>query len=186
MYSTLPHFVLGFHGCDKSVADEIISHSNNHLEQSTNEYDWLGHGIYFWENNPARALEYATFLKNHPERISKGKRPIVIPAVVGAVIDLGYCLNLLESHSLDVVKESYKILKDFFNPRNRKCLKTWSQREPMNCFGEIWIVLLLKKYIRLTREVAGRLTTAFAACLSRENRFTKVRVSTTRVTSRSA
>lgn len=112
MYSTLPHFVLGFHGCDKTVADEIISHSGKHLERSTNEYDWLGHGIYFWENNPARALEYATFLKGHPERISKGKKPIKTPAVVGAIIDLGYCLNLLEAHSIGVVKQSYEILHD--------------------------------------------------------------------------
>ena len=112
MYSTLPHFVLGFHGCDKSVADEIISHSSKHLERSTNEYDWLGHGIYFWENNPARALEYAAFLKGHPERISKGKKPIKTPAVVGAIIDLGYCLNLLEAHSLDVVKQGYSSLHE--------------------------------------------------------------------------
>lgn len=114
MYSTLPHFVLGFHGCDKSVADEIISHSNKHLERSNNEYDWLGHGIYFWENNPVRALEYATFLKDHPERLSKGKKKIATPAVVGAVIDLGYCLNLLETHSIGVVKQSYKTLHDLY------------------------------------------------------------------------
>jgi len=124
MYSTLPHFVLGFHGCDKTVADEIISHSSKHLERSTNEYDWLGHGIYFWENNPTRALEYATLLKNHPERISKGKKPIAKPAVVGAIIDLGYCLNLLEAHSIGVVKQSYNILHDLYKslgsemPRN--------------------------------------------------------------------
>lgn len=124
MYSTLPHFVLGFHGCDKSIADEVISHDRKHLERSTNSYDWLGHGIYFWENNPARALEYAAFLKDHPERISKGKKQIKTPAVVGAIIDLGYCLNLLEAHSLDVVKQSYKILKDIYKssglelPRN--------------------------------------------------------------------
>lgn len=114
MYSTLPHFVLGFHGCDKTVADEIISHDYKHLERSTNQYDWLGHGIYFWENNPARALEYATFLKNHPERSSKGKKTIKTPAVIGAIIDLRYCLNLLEAHSLDVVKQSYKILRDIY------------------------------------------------------------------------
>jgi hypothetical protein len=124
MYSTLPHFVLGFHGCDKSLADEIISCSNKHLEPSTNVHDWLKHGIYFWEQNPARAMEYATFLKDHPERTSKGKRPIHTPAVVGAIIDLGFCLNLLEAHSLDVVKQGYKSLRNLYKssglemPRN--------------------------------------------------------------------
>jgi hypothetical protein len=124
MYSTLPHFILGFHGCDKSLADEVIACSNTHLQPSTNVHDWLGHGIYFWEQNPARALEYATFLKDHPERTSKGKKPIKTPAVVGAIIDLGFCLNLLEAHSLDVVKQGYKSLRDLYKssglemPRN--------------------------------------------------------------------
>jgi hypothetical protein len=67
MYSTLPHFVLGFHGCDKSVADRIIPSNKLHLQKSKNDYDWLGNGIYFWENDPVRALEYARFLRDHPE-----------------------------------------------------------------------------------------------------------------------
>jgi hypothetical protein len=133
MYSTLPHFVLGFHGCDKIVADEIISHSNKHLERSTNEYDWLGHGIYFWENNPARALEYATFLKDHPERTSKDKKPIAKPAVVGAIIDLGYCLNLLEAHSLDVVKQGYMICAD---RQDWRCRAISAPRGARNCCCE--------------------------------------------------
>ncbi len=24
-----------------------------------NDYDWLGHGIYFWEKNPERAYDFA-------------------------------------------------------------------------------------------------------------------------------
>ena len=62
MYSSLPSFVLGFHGCDKSIGEKIISGTDT-LEHSHNAYDWLGHGAYFWENNPARALEYAKRLK---------------------------------------------------------------------------------------------------------------------------
>ena len=88
MYSVLPSFVLGFHGCDEATADKVFS-GKYRLKQSTNERDWLGSGIYFWENNPQRALEYARHLKNHPEG---GLAPINKPAVIGAVIDLGYCL----------------------------------------------------------------------------------------------
>ena len=71
---------------------------------SNNDYDWLGHGIYFWENNPSRALEYARMIKNHPERV---RAPISKPAVVGAVIDLGKCLNLLEGESIEIVRQGY-------------------------------------------------------------------------------
>jgi len=111
MYSTLPHFILGFHGCDQSVADEIISSSKKHLKTSDNEYDWLGSGIYFWENNPVRALEYAKSLQRYPERSNK---KITKPAVIGAIIDLGYCLNLLETKSIETVAQAYKSLTELY------------------------------------------------------------------------
>lgn len=108
MYSVLPQFILGFHGCDSSIAEAVIKGDINHLPASTNDYDWLGHGIYFWEHNPERALNYAEHLKSYPRRTSKGKKPIKNPAVVGAIIDLGKCLNLLESKSISVVTESFQ------------------------------------------------------------------------------
>ena len=107
MYSNLPNFILGFHGCDEKVAERVLSGRDPHLPGSTNAYDWLGHGIYFWEQNPFRALKYANDVKADPRRTSRGKDPIKIPAVVGAIIDLGNCLNLLESKSIEIVKASY-------------------------------------------------------------------------------
>lgn len=105
MYSVLPSFVLGFHGCDKATAEEVFS-GKTRLKNSTNEWDWLGNGIYFWENNPQRALEYARLLVKHPERCSK---PVKTPAVIGAVIDLGYCVNLLDEKSIRLVKEANEV-----------------------------------------------------------------------------
>lgn len=107
MYKTLPHFVLGFHGCDRDVAEKILHGEKEHLKHSQNDYDWLGNGIYFWENNPERALQYAHQLKKHPVR---GKAIIKHVAVIGAIINLGNCLNLLESESLQTLKASYNIL----------------------------------------------------------------------------
>lgn len=104
MYSILPSFAIGFHGCDKAIAEEILS-GKARLSPSTNAYDWLGHGIYFWENNPKRAEEYAELIKEHPGRC---KEIITEPAVIGAIIDLGHCLNLLDSKNLELVKQSYK------------------------------------------------------------------------------
>lgn len=118
MYSKISNLVLGFHGCDISVYDEVISH-NQPLKESQNEYDWLGHGIYFWEQNPQRAYEWAEILSKRPN--SK----IKTPAVIGAVIDLGYCLNLLDSASISVLKRQYELLKKEFElvgkdlPQNR-------------------------------------------------------------------
>lgn len=106
MYSTRPNIVLGFHGCDKSVVEKVVA-ENEHLHRSANNYDWLGHGVYFWENSPKRALEYAKSLKSNPGRC---KSIVEDPAVIGATIDLGYCLDLLDSFFLDVLKQGYDIL----------------------------------------------------------------------------
>jgi hypothetical protein len=100
-YSVLPSFVLGFHGCDKDVAENVLS-GRAHLRFSRNKYDWLGSGIYFWENSPERALEWARSVQGHGT--------VQSPAVVGAVIDLGQCLNLLDRHYLQVVKVAYENL----------------------------------------------------------------------------
>lgn len=103
LYSRHTSFVLGFHGCDKSIAENVVNQKEN-LLFSQNDYDWLGNGIYFWENSPERALEWAVKLSQRPN--SKIKEP----AVLGAVIDLGYCLDLLDYHNLNVVRSAYEYL----------------------------------------------------------------------------
>lgn len=103
-YAGVPAIVMGFHGCDKSVADDVIN-EGKHLDSSNNDYDWLGPGIYFWESNPLRALEWA---KEH-----HGKEGT--PAVIGAFIDLGNCLNLLDSAGLKELQESYLRLKKLYD-----------------------------------------------------------------------
>lgn len=107
MYDTLPSFVLGFHGCDRSVAERVFA-GKTHLRPSENEYDWLGHGIYFWENNPRRALDFARLLKRFPQR---SRSVIRHPSVIGAVIDLGFCLNLLNSQFIGLAKRAFERLE---------------------------------------------------------------------------
>ncbi len=58
LYSRRPNLILGFHGCDQSVADNILI-KGEELRVSNNDYDWLGNGIYFWENNEESALMWA-------------------------------------------------------------------------------------------------------------------------------
>lgn len=107
MYSVRPSFVLGFHGCDKSVADAVFAGKKS-LRDSTNSYDWLGNGVYFWENSPERALDFARQIKNLSKLF---KKKIKNPAVIGAVIDLGHCLDLSEAKNLKLIKSAYEFLK---------------------------------------------------------------------------
>lgn len=101
MYSKLPSLVIGFHGCDASVASAVLQ-DGEALHASTNDYDWLGSGVYFWEQNYARALSWAQ------EQASRGV--VTEPAVVGAVLDLGHCLNLTDSYYIDLVEKEYELL----------------------------------------------------------------------------
>jgi hypothetical protein len=96
-------FVLGYHGCDIEVADRVIS-GTHPLEPSKNDYDWLGAGIYFWEHNPGRAFDFACEVSNWPRN---PKQKIKVPAVVGAIIDLGSCLNLLDTASINLVRQAH-------------------------------------------------------------------------------
>lgn len=107
-YRRLPGIVLGFHGCDKKVGERILRGKSSHLASSDNSYDWLGSGIYFWENDPKRALEFAKEAKKK-RHLTKGL--IKTPFVVGAVIDLGLCMNLLDRRILAEVARAHRILK---------------------------------------------------------------------------
>ena len=109
MYTKRTGLVLGFHGCDATIRDRIICGEDT-LKPSDNSYDWLGNGIYFWENDYNRALEFSHFLKENPPHNKKQK--INVPAVIGAVLDLGFCMDLLDSENLHILEEGYRMLKD--------------------------------------------------------------------------
>ncbi|HTJ94791.1 MAG TPA: hypothetical protein VL424_16995 [Pararobbsia sp.] len=117
MYKRLPAFVLAFHGCDRSIGERILGSSTEHLRPSLNEYDWLGNGIYFWESSPLRAYQFANEAR-HKRRVSKGK--IRHPFVLGAVIDLGHCLNFLDASALVEMQEAYECLKARLHCNNRE------------------------------------------------------------------
>lgn len=101
-------YVLGYHGCDTDVAKKIAA-GDDALTPSQNDYDWLGHGQYFWEDAPERAMRWAH------EESKKPKSKIKVPGVLGAVIDLGNCLNLIEVAYLDLVSTAHDQLLEFLN-----------------------------------------------------------------------
>lgn len=104
-------FVLGFHGCDEGTGEQILA-GRDHLKPSGNSYDWLGHGTYFWENSPRRALQWAEFIRDN-QRWFETK--ITKPFVVGAIIDLGRCLDLSEASSLELIQSGFGDLKAIFD-----------------------------------------------------------------------
>jgi hypothetical protein len=98
-----PFQITGFHSCERELGMRLLNGSDQ-LRPSDNPWDWLGPGIYFWEQNPQRALAYAEEAAMTNQKFS-GR--IKTPFVIGAIIELGNCLNLIEPNSINIVKEAY-------------------------------------------------------------------------------
>lgn len=82
--------VFGYHGCDADVVAKVLA-GDETLAQSEKGYDWLGPGVYVWEHAPQRAYDWAVEeRKRDPEKIKT-------PAVLGLVINLGQCFDLLDT-----------------------------------------------------------------------------------------
>ena len=99
MYDVRPNTILGFHGCELSVRNKLVNNPNE-IEISRESYDWLGHGMYFWENNYTRALQWAD------ERVKSGKYKQA--AVLGAVLQIGRCCDFLDSKYTELVGRYYE------------------------------------------------------------------------------
>lgn len=100
-----PTVVFAFHGCDETVANEVVSQNKN-LNFSENQHDWLGHGIYFWQDDHNRALDWAK------ETSKRKNSKIKTPAVVGAIIHLGRCFDLLDIATAPLLRSYYDLLVD--------------------------------------------------------------------------
>jgi hypothetical protein len=101
MYNIRPNLIFGFHGCDESVRDRLLNHPDE-IVISKEKYDWLGHGMYFWENNYERAFQWAE------EKKARGR--INKPSVIGATLFLGYCCDFLDSTYLRLLKTYFALM----------------------------------------------------------------------------
>ncbi|HXI70016.1 MAG TPA: hypothetical protein VNN22_06625 [Verrucomicrobiae bacterium] len=93
-------FVLGYHGCDATVTRKVVS-GDDQLLSSDNKHDWLGNGQYFWEDSYSRAIRWAK------EEETKKSGKVKKASVLGAIIDLGNCLNLIDTEHLGLVKAAH-------------------------------------------------------------------------------
>jgi len=115
--------VLAYHGCDRDLGKCLLSGSKS-FELSNNDYDWLGPGVYFWESNPYRALEFAREKQKRGEEVRH-------PFVVGAVIDLGLCLDLTTKDSIENLRDAHRSLLETIptnSPRPVNGPKNWQRR----------------------------------------------------------
>jgi hypothetical protein len=124
-----PFQITGFHSCDKEVGLRILNGEDD-LRSSNNSWDWLGPGIYFWEQNPGRALEYAAEVAKGAQKNS-GK--IQTPFVIGAIIELGHCLNLIEPNSINILKQAHSSLLELYDKTNQKMPVNSGPKRRLDC-----------------------------------------------------
>ena len=108
--------LLGYHGCDQATADQLLS--GVAFIPSANQYDWLGKGVYFWEYGVDRAYRFA-------KEALQRKGSTATPAVVGAVLQLGKCFDLLDTRNTADLAQGFTLYKKYMRqsrvplPQNR-------------------------------------------------------------------
>jgi hypothetical protein len=110
--------VLGYHGCDPDFAEALIRGETSIAEwqPSTNDWDWLGHGIYFWEFAPYRARDW----------MDKG-------GVVGAVIQLGHCLDLTDIRATGTLAQQFEVVRKLYQDDGRSLPANRGLRSDLDC-----------------------------------------------------
>lgn len=87
-----PLRVYGYHGTSKRSAQKIIERG---FDFSTNNYDWLGTGVYFFQDAPMRAAAWAK--ERYPDS----------PAVIRSELVLENCIDLLDIAWNPIIQETY-------------------------------------------------------------------------------
>lgn len=87
--------IVAYHGTTVEVADRLVN--GEPFDDSERPYDWLGRGVYFWEYAPKQAWWW-----------TRERRRNEAPAVVGAMIRLGSCLDLLDPVNVRFLRGVYE------------------------------------------------------------------------------
>ena len=124
-----PFQVTAFHSCDKEVGIKVLNGETD-LRPSSNKWDWLGHGIYFWEENPRRAIDYS---QESALGMQFNKTQIKTPFAIGAIIELGNCLNIVESESLAILEATYKEFKQALTAIEAKMPTNKDNNKALDC-----------------------------------------------------
>lgn len=88
--------IIGYHGCSLETKEKILAGES--WIPSSHRWEWLGNGVYFWEYDERRALEWAREVSRHP-------------AVIKAKIELGHCLDMTTRGSVAALRAGYRFLK---------------------------------------------------------------------------
>ncbi|HKI18694.1 MAG TPA: hypothetical protein VKA15_12485 [Isosphaeraceae bacterium] len=100
--------VSGFHATSIQVADMLLREQTT-WEASNNEYDWLGTGIYFWQDDPGRAWEWTA--QRHWPHLA------LDTAVIEVEVELDECLDLIGPTYMELLAQAHRQLEAVYASR---------------------------------------------------------------------
>jgi len=112
--------VVAYHGTTAYQADRLVG--GYPFKPSSNTDDWLGGGIYFWEYAPKQAWWWARKFKNFDK-----------PAVVGAMIRLGNCLDLLDPENVQSLKGLHAAMMKKWQQTGAVIPQNGNQHKNLDC-----------------------------------------------------
>ena len=118
--------VVGFHGTSKSKAATIVF--NQEFKSSEHDYDWLGHGIYFWPGSLDHGMRWAV------DRHGSDS------AVVQATIHYGRCLDLSKTEYVPLLKTSRKELEEDYKRRGLPLPANNGKEHYLDCAVVEWLL----------------------------------------------
>ncbi|MBL8795443.1 MAG: hypothetical protein JNM56_16175 [Planctomycetia bacterium] len=119
-YADYHRTVIGFHGTTTTTADDLVS--GKAFKPSESDDDWFGKGIYFWEYAPKQAWWWARQFKKHTH-----------PAVIGAIIRLGNCFDLLDPVNVQTLKEFKELMVGEMTAAGLDAPKNFRQHKKLDC-----------------------------------------------------
>jgi hypothetical protein len=123
--------IVAFHGTRRSTARKLVAGDSFGI--SENDDDWLGHGIYFWEFAPQQAWWWA--------RRRYGDEA----AVVGSLVRLGRCLDLLDPSNTTLLRDAHEDLERALKAAGEKLPDNANNHKYLDCAVFNWLFKLLAR-----------------------------------------
>lgn len=142
-------FVVGYHGCDATHVRNVLL-GDAEMKPSSNRYDWLGSGIYFWEHGPARAMQFAS------EEAKRKSSKIKTPGVLGAYIYLGDCFDLLDVRFTSILETVYPAFVADLDSRKEPIPKNEKPRSDGTKLFHALDRAVIEYAIKIVEELDGR------------------------------
>jgi hypothetical protein len=147
-YTTIPQplEVYGYHGTSLKAAQGIIEQGFNF---SINDYDWLGTGVYFFQDAPLRAYSWAT--ERYPDA----------PAVIKSKLVLENCLDLLDIGWFPLIRETYDLFVTAYRKTNIPLPRQNPQRSKAHRLDCAFFNYLVGEIIESQGENVGAIRAVF-------------------------